>query len=518
MKRKRIVFTTMLLLTLYMISITVGSKVMAASDDEVITKGVYIDSINIGGMTVAEAEQAVQNYVDDLRSKKITVSVDEQSESITLGELDYNVVENNYLEEALNIGKVGNLIKRYKELKDIEETSLVYNLEFELNDEKINAFINKKLSPFEVPAVNASIARKNGEFVYTDHKAGRKVDVSQTLDTIKKSVLEGWNQQDLTVSAIVVDDIPLYTKETLEKCNTLLGTYSTTYTTSSADRAGNLANGARLINNTVLYPGDVFSAHDKLVPFTIDNGYYVAGAYANGKVIDSIGGGACQVTTTLYNAVLNAELEVVERSSHSMTISYVDLSRDAAIAGDWKDLKFKNNQEVPILIEAYTYGRKITFNIWGYETRDTENRKIKFETVILSEKQPGPDKITKDPTQPPTYELTTQSAHIGYVAELYKVVYENGVEVSRTRVNKSVYNATPREVTVGTKKEEKPVKPEKPVEETPATEEPVEEIPIEEIQNDNNTESQTPKDENSVEEIPQEENLEDGQPSQSNQN
>ena len=101
------------------------------------------------------------------------------------------------------------------------------------------------------------------------------------------------------------------------------------------------------------------------------NGYYVAGAYSKGKVIDSIGGGACQVTTTLYNAVLEAELEIVERQAHSMTISYVDLSRDAAIAGTYKDLKFKNNTDVPILIEAYTKGRKITFNIWGYETRDT---------------------------------------------------------------------------------------------------------------------------------------------------
>ena len=219
-----------------------------------------------------------------------------------------------------------------------------------------------------------------------------------------------------------------------------------------------MANGARLINNTVLYPGDVFSAYEKLTPFTVSNGYFEAGAYSNGKVIDSIGGGACQVTTTLYNAVLLSELEVVERQPHSMTISYVDLSRDSAIAGTWKDLKFKNDTKSPILIEAYTSGRTITFNIWGDETRDAKNRTIKFETVVLDEKAPGKDVVTKDPTKPTTYTLTTQSAHTGYVAELYKIVYENGVEVSRTRVNKSVYNATPKYVTVGTMEveEEKP--------------------------------------------------------------
>ncbi len=152
-----------------------------------------------------------------------------------------------------------------------------------------------------------------------------------------------------------------------------------------------------------------------------------------------------------------------------MTISYVDLSRDSAIAGTWKDLKFKNDTDSPIVIEAHTSGRTITFNIWGDETRDTKNRTIKFETVVLDEKAPGADVVTKDKTKPLTYELTTQSAHTGYVAELYKIVYENGVEVSRTRVNKSSYNASPRYVTVGTMK---PVV-EKPVEEKPTGETPV---------------------------------------------
>lgn len=497
--------------------ISCDTKVMAATEDEVITKGVYIDSIHIGGMTISEAEQAIQDYVDNLSHKVITVKVDEHAETITLGELDYDYVDNTYLEDAAKIGKAGNLIKRYKELKDIEATGLIFELEFLLNEATVKDFIEKKCSQYDVPAVNASIARERGEFVYTDHIVGKKVDVEETAEQLNKVVLEGWNQEDISINATMAEDLPLYTKEQLEKCNTLLGTYSTTYTSSSADRAGNLANGARLITNTVLYPGDVFSAHDKLVPFTIGNGYYVAGAYANGKVVDSIGGGACQVTTTLYNAILNAELEIVERFAHSMTIGYVALSRDAAIAGDWKDLKFKNDSEVPVLVEAYTEGRKITFNIWGYENRDTKNREVKFETVVLSERQPGPDKVTEDPNQPITYNVTTQSAHIGYTTELYKIVYENGVEVSRTRVNKSVYNATPREVTMGTKEEEtedeiidetidesidekpgKPGKPQKPVEETPNTE-PVDEVPIEELPN-HNPGNQNPGQESSVDE------------------
>ena len=130
-------------------------------------------------------------------------------------------------------------------------------------------------------------------------------------------------------------------------------------------------------------------------------------------------------------------------------------SRDAAIAGTYKDLKFMNNTDVPILIEAFTKGRKITFKIWGHETRDTDNRQIEFETRVLAETPAPADVINEDPTKPITYRKVTQSAHTGYKTELYKVVYENGVEVSRTLVNKSYYAPAPRYVTVGTKVVEK---------------------------------------------------------------
>jgi vancomycin resistance protein YoaR len=479
MQKKRII-QTMLVFAICLFSTIINGKVVSA--EEVITQGVYIDSIHIGGMTVSEAEQAVQDYVDELKSKTITVSVDNNSETITLGELDYDYLENNFIKEAAAIGESGNLIKRYKELKDVEKENIVYKLEFKINDKKVKDFVENKLSSHNIPAVNASVKREGGKLIYTDQSTGRKVLVNETIDLIKKALLEGRNQQDIKLTADVADDEPLYTREAVEKCNAIIGSFSTTYATSSADRAGNLANGARLINNMVLYPGDEFSAYDKLTPFTTANGYYQAGAYANGKVVDSIGGGACQVTTTLYNAVLKAELDVTERSSHSMTISYADLSRDAAIAGTWKNLKFKNNTNTPILIQAYTNNRTITFNIWGEETRNS-NRRVEFQTVVLKEIQPGADVIKKDPTQPTTFMEITQSAHIGYVAELYKIVYENNVEISRTRINKSTYNASPKYVTIGTKKE----KPKK-IEETP--DKTIEEIPQEELQN--GAGSQTP--------------------------
>ena len=461
MNKKVKILSAIFLLSISFLLFGRTNHASAAENEPTICNGVFIDAVDVSGMTKSEAQTAVDDFVDGLRSKGVAIKVNDNVIYTTLGDLGYTYEPNDSIEQALELGKSGNLIKRYKDLKDIEQGSKAYPLTYKVDDKKVNEFITNQVSKYNVAPVNASVSRKNGKFIYTDHIVGSKVNIAQTAAQLKNILFNNWNRSDILTNAVMDEDLPIYTKDVVEQCNTVLGQYTTEYADSAQGRASNLANGARLINNTVLYPGDVFSSYEHLTPFTIENGYYVAGAYLQGKVIDSIGGGACQVTTTLYNTVLNAELEVVERQPHSMTISYVDLSRDAAIAGDYKDFKFKNNTNVPILVEAHTQGRKITFTIWGHETRDTKNRKIKYQTVILSRINPPADVVTKDPTQPTTYYKVTQSAHTGYRAELYKVVYENNVEVSRTLVNKSSYSSAPRYITVGTKEIEKNPEPPK---------------------------------------------------------
>ena len=186
-------------------------------------------------------------------------------------------------------------------------------------------------------------------------------------------------------------------------------------------------------------------------PYTAANGYYPAGSYVSGKVVDSMGGGICQVSTTLYNAVLLSELEITERHNHSMIVGYVDKSADAAIAESaGKDFRFKNNTDYPIYVEGITSPDKhITFNIYGVEYRNA-NRKVHYESVILSTDVPTNEVIYADASQPVGY-VKVQSAYTGYKAELWKVVTVDGVEVSRTKENTSTYKKSPRSATVGTK-------------------------------------------------------------------
>ena len=156
----------------------------------------------------------------------------------------------------------------------------------------------------------------------------------------------------------------------------------------------------------------------------------------------------CQVATTLYNAVIRAELDIVQRYNHSMIVSYVKPSDDAAIAGTYKDLKFKNNLDNPVYIEGYCSGGVITFNVYGVETRPA-NREISFRSETLSEEDPV-TQFKFDAGQPVGYFNTEQSAHKGVTARLWKTVTVDGTVQSDEVFNNSKYKSSPKIVTVGT--------------------------------------------------------------------
>lgn len=456
MKRKTKIFaTTLVCLIICAVLGLVGMKVYADGKGDTIPEGVYIETLSLGGKTTDEAQELVNEYVKDLSKKKLTLVIDGNEEKANLGNLGLTYLENTYIQEAFDFGKTGNLIKRYKELKDIEKEPIVYHLEFTLDEGKVEKFIKKNGSKYEVKPVNAKLTRKDGKFKVEKEVLGRTINIEDTIVKIDSLLGEDWDHKALTVDAVMADAVPDVTSDMLERCKDVLGEYSTSYATSSASRSANLDNAARLINGSLIMPGQEFSTSEKLVPFTEANGYKTAGAYLNGKVVDSIGGGVCQAATTLYNALLKAEVEITERFPHSMIVSYVQPSMDAAISDGYKDLKFKNSTEVPIYIEAYTVGRTIYFKVYGEETRDTANRRVEYKSEVVETIQPGADIETKDPSQPVGYRRVEQSAHIGYKAKLWKYVYINGEQESKEQVNYSSYAAQPAYVVVGTKEEEK---------------------------------------------------------------
>ena len=353
------------------------------------------------------------------------------------------------IDEAAKMGTEGNIIQRYKALRDLEHENKVFPLELAIDKEKTVTFIGEQSARYNVEALNAGLKREDGQFVIEGGQTGVRIDAEVSADLLEDYILTKWDRaSDIAMGLEIVIEQPQGNTEELLRVKDVLGSYTTSYKSSGKARSANVNNGCVLIDGTTLYPGEEFSTYKAVSPFTEANGYYPAGSYLNGMVVDSLGGGICQVSTTLYNAVLLAELEVTERHNHSMIVSYVDPSADAAIAeSSGKDFRFVNNTDAPIYIEGILKDKTITFNIYGVESRSAD-RVVTYESETISVTHPDSERIIATTSQPVGF-VDIQSAHIGYKAKLWKVVKENGVEVSRTEVNKSNYAMSPRTATVG---------------------------------------------------------------------
>lgn len=420
------------------------------TEDTVIENGVYIGGIDVSGMTVEQATEAVNEYIEEIKAQSVTLLAPKSDLKLSLEKMGVSAQTAAAVQEAASVGQSGNLVKRFKELKNLEEESYVVDMGLTIDKEKTAEILQNKTPQIDIKAVNHGLKIQNGEFIYIPGQQGDEVDIVTSVNTLNEYVATEWElaaieNAEFPLTSVVTE--PKGSEEELSVVRDLLGTFTTNYKTSGAGRAKNVENGVAKIHGTVLYPGDEFSFYEMVNPFTKENGYELAGSYLNGETVESFGGGICQVSTTLYNALLKSELEITQRYNHSMTVAYVDLAADAAIAGTYKDLRFRNNYDFPIYIEGVCKNRNITFNIYGKETRDP-NRKVEYVSQVVSVNDPLTEYTLLETVPVGTFQQT-RSKHVGYVAELWKVVTVNGVEQERTRVNKSTYQASCRKVTIG---------------------------------------------------------------------
>jgi len=438
-------------LSVFALSMILGASLtVQAQEEEKIKDGIFISGVEVSGMTKEEATQAVWDYVEELGDVSVTLEAAEGNEvQVAARELGLTWSNLEVVDEAMEIGMHGNVIQRYKIMKDLQHENQIFDLEFDFDIGAIDEVLRNECTQYDQEAIAWNLKRVDGEFVIEEGQIGYRLDVESSIDTIYDQLVSEWQEEPYSIALNIDVEQPKGSSEELSKVQDLLGTFTTSFETSGTARSANVINACELIDGFTLYPGEEFSTLDEITPFSTANGYYAAASYLNGKVVDSLGGGICQVSTTLYNAVLKSELEVTERYNHSMIVNYVDPSADAAIAESaGKDFKFINTTDAPVYIEGIIKNKKVTFNIYGQETRSSD-RKVTYVSEILEVINPTVDAITADPGQPIGYVAVYQSAHIGYKAKLWKVVTENGKEVERSQVNYSSYKMTPRYATVG---------------------------------------------------------------------
>ena len=413
-----------------------------------IPENIFISGQNVSGMTADEANQVVADYLSRYGDVEFTLQAGEKSVTADGEDIGLTAKNADVVTRALNYGKEGNLVSRYKANKDMEnggKKDFAISLTADINTAK--TYLDENSDELNIKAVNNGLKRENGSFTYVEGSSGVTVMTDQSAVLIADYISAQWSGENATIDLITEVTEPKGTREELAQVQDVLGSFETDFSSSSSARKKNVRTGAEKLNGIVLYPGDTLSVYEAVSPFDAENGYALAPSYENGTTVDSYGGGICQVSTTLYNAVMRAELEIVTRSAHSMIVTYVEPSMDAAIAGTFKDLQFKNNQETPIYIEGYTNGGTLGFRIYGKETRP-DNRKVTFESEVTSQTDPVREFVASQDLPVGTIKKT-QSSHTGYTARLWKIVTVDGVEESRKVYNNSTYKASNEIYSVG---------------------------------------------------------------------
>ena len=307
---------------------------------QTINDGVYIGSVDVGGMTKNEAKTALSDYIESIDNTTFTLQGANGSVDATAAEMSIKADASAAVDEAMGVGRTGNLINRFVQSKKLENGEVSVNMHLSVDKEKTAQFLYDNKDKLDVEAVDSGLEKTADGFNYIEGTQGQEVDIVSSVYAINDFLENKWDGKSNEIDLVSTTVEPRGTKEELSKIKDVLGTFSTDFSRSKAGRAANVKNACSLINGHIVYPGEQFSVYSAISPITEDNGYELAGAYENGQVVESVGGGVCQVSTTLYNAIIRAELEVVQRFNHSMIVSYVDPSDDAAIAGTYKDFKF----------------------------------------------------------------------------------------------------------------------------------------------------------------------------------
>ncbi|MBO6164065.1 MAG: VanW family protein [Lachnospiraceae bacterium] len=443
-------YISRLVLCLFLALFLFPGKILAA-DETRIPDGIYAQGISLGGMTRSEATQALDEYFQAIAASSFRLTcMDGQTVEIPISEWGLTWDSNGTVRQALRMASSGRLIHRYKDLMNLKHGNLYLETHYDVDYDMLRYSLAEAVAEHDNPAVNATIAlQSDGSFAITQEGTnGVVTDEDATIALINEQLNDNFGQQ-MSATAITRTDTPSITRDELLMIKDQLGTFTTNYSESSKNRKTNIEIATSYLNGLVVLPGETISISETIKPRTEENGYALAAQYSSGESEQALGGGICQVSTTIYNALIRAELQIDERHNHSMVVSYVDWGTDAAIADTAKDLIFTNNLQNPIYIYGKADGDYLTFSIYGVEYRPA-NRTIEFVAKTTHEEWPKEKKVKYSDEYKKGTSHTSGTKRPEVTATLTKVVYVDGVETERELMHTDYYMASPIIITMGT--------------------------------------------------------------------
>jgi len=416
---------------------------------DTIYNGIEIEGVDVSGLSIVEARKKLEKQFDNEQSaKKIQFVYGTKTWDISIQEIDYSYDYTKALQEAYETGRKGNYFHRLAKVLSLYREPHTIQLEPIYDAGKLDAVLEKLRGEIEQPPKDARISRQGGKFVIQEEQIGLQLDVKKLKSLLEKDISKLKYAEEVQLDIPVEVVSPKITAESLSVIEDLLGKYTTKFSTSNYNRVQNIRLAAKAIDGTVLLPGEVFSFNDVVGPRTKDRGYQDAPVIFEGEFVDGLGGGVCQVSSTLYNAALLSGLKIVERIKHSIPSTYVPKGRDATVSYGIIDFKFENNLSHPIYLEAYISGNSLNVCVYG---KKTTNQTIQIHSVE-NEVVKRDVEVKYDPKLPEGQERIEQKGRDGYKVTTYKIIYENGVEVRREKVSTDYYKPQKQIIVKGTKK------------------------------------------------------------------
>jgi vancomycin resistance protein YoaR len=416
-------------------------------DADTIYANVYIHEVLVGGMNREEANAALtERFLERLLAQTVSYAVESEVKAeFTFADFGARFDFSPLVELALEYSHSPSFSQRatriFRSTYEITDSPI-----FIFSAERLDEIIQNLSNELDTPVQNAALQEKDGKVSLTKEATGQGIDTVLAAEATQE-ILQGLQGGTVELKIITIE--PQYTTANFDFVPKLLGTFETPCACSNDEaRCRNITRAAGRIHNVVVYPGQVFSAGELIGAHLPNSGYETATVIVRGKQVEDIGGGVCQVVTTLYNAVLRSELEIVQRHNHSARVSYVDVGLDATVAGDYYDLKFKNNTDYAVLITAAVERDMLRVRIYGNDTRDP-SRTGRFEVRQVELLTPEPYREVVDPAIPLGQRMVTLESQMGYHVELFKIVYLHGAPVEEVKINTSVYKPLQGIIAIG---------------------------------------------------------------------
>lgn len=420
---------------LLLIIATVSIRVMVILNWETFYDGVAVEGIDVSGLSIEQARELVEEKVGRIvYGNSILVSYEDMSWKIGLSDISYRFLVEEAIESAYSIGREGSALKRLRTIRDLKADKKNALAKVVFSESRLREYISSIKKQVDRNAKDASVTYQNGNIMFDKEIIGRFMDVDKNVNLLENKLL----RRDFSSTGLEVQKVyPKVLYEGISHIQEVVSSFSTGFNSANVNRSHNIKLACERINNKILLPGEVFSMDASLGTRTKVNGYKDAPVIVKGRLIEGVGGGVCQVTTTLYVAVLKAKLDVVERVKHSMPLGYVELGQDATISEGYIDFKFKNSNDRACLISASVVGSRIDIKLLG--AKSISNQNIKLKSVVTERLMPPEDEIIVDESLPVGMVEVEKKPAQGYKVVVYRETYENNKLIEREKISEDVY-------------------------------------------------------------------------------